>query len=133
MSRQPPRPTEAELEILTVLWSRGPSTVRDVHESISQRKPTQYSTVLKFMQIMAEKGLVRRNEKQRAHIYEAAQPREWTQQRLAGDLLQRAFGGSAKNLLMGALSTRKASKQELAELRELLHQYEKDQYEEGAK
>src|ERR1700677_117665 len=126
MSRQPPRPTDAELEILTVLWSRGPSTVRQVHESISRRKPTQYSTVLKFMQIMAEKGLVRRNEKQRAHIYEAAQPREWTQQRLAGDLLQRAFGGSAKNLLMGALSARKASKQELDELRTLLDEYEKD-------
>jgi BlaI family penicillinase repressor len=123
MSRQPPRPTEAELEILTVLWSRGPSTVRDVHENISQRKPTQYSTVLKFMQIMTEKGLVRRNEKPRAHVYEAAQPREWTQQRLAGDLLQRAFGGSAKNLLMGALSSRKSSKKELAELRELLDQY----------
>jgi BlaI family transcriptional regulator, penicillinase repressor len=123
MSRQPPRPTEAELEILTVLWSRGPSTVRDVHENITQRKPTQYSTVLKFMQIMTEKGLVRRNEKQRAHVYEAAQPREWTQQRLAGDLLQRAFGGSAKNLLMGALSSRKSSKKELAELRELLDQY----------
>src|SRR5271170_6375257 len=133
MSRQPPRPTDAELEILTVLWSRGPSTVRDVHENISQRKPTQYSTVLKFMQIMIEKGLVRRNEKQRAHIYEAAQPREWTQQRLAGDLLQRAFGGSAKNLLMGALSARKASKKELDELRELLDQYEKDDYEKGAK
>jgi BlaI family penicillinase repressor len=126
MSRQPPRPTEAELEILTVLWSRGPSTVRDVHETITQRKPAQYSTVLKFMQIMAEKGLVRRNEKQRAHIYEAAQPREWTQQRLAGDLLQRAFGGSAKNLLMGALSARKASKQELDELRTLLDEYEKE-------
>jgi BlaI family transcriptional regulator, penicillinase repressor len=81
--------------------------------------------VLKFMQIMAEKGLVRRNEKQRAHIYEVAQPREWTQQRLAGDLLQRAFGGSAKNLLMGALSARKASKQELDELRGLLDEYEK--------
>jgi len=128
MSRQPPqppRPTDAELEILTVLWSRGPSTVRDVHETVSRRKPTQYSTVLKFMQIMAEKGLVRRNEKQRAHVYEAAQPREWTQQRLAGDLLQRAFGGSAKNLLMGALSARKASKQELAELRKILDEYEK--------
>jgi predicted transcriptional regulator len=125
MSRQPPRPTEAELEILTVLWSRGPSTVRDVHETISRRKATQYSTVLKFMQIMAEKGLVRRNEKQRAHIYEAAQPREWTQQRLAGDLLQRAFAGSATNLLMGALSARKASKQELAELRKMLDEYEK--------
>src|ERR1700735_274668 len=126
MSRQPPRrPTDAELEILTVLWSLGPSTVRQVHESINRRKPTQYSTVLKFMQIMSEKGLVRRDEKQRAHIYEAAQPREWTQQRLAGDLLQRAFGGSAKSLLVGALSARKASKQELAELRNMLDDYEK--------
>src|SRR5580704_10583867 len=138
MSRQPPRPTDAELEILTVLWSPGPSTVRDVHESVSRRKPTQYSTVLKFLQIMAEKGLVRRDEKQRAHIYEAAQPREWTQRRLAGDLLQRAFAGSAKNLLVGALSSRKASKQDLAELRKLLDeyekvQYEKDEYEKGAK
>jgi len=125
MSPQPPRPTDAELEILTVLWSRGPSTVRQVHENVSRRKPTQYSTVLKFMQIMSEKGLVRRDEKQRAHIYEAAQPREWTQQRLAGDLLQRAFGGSAKSLLVGALSARKASKQELSELRNLLDDYEK--------
>jgi BlaI family penicillinase repressor len=125
MSRQPPHPTDAELEILTVLWSRGASTVRDVYESISRCRPVQYSTVLKFLQIMAEKGLVRRNEKQRAHIYEAAQPREWTQQRLAVDLLQRAFGGSAKNLLMGALSARKATKQELAELRKMLDDYEK--------
>src|SRR6202167_828686 len=125
MSRQPPRPTDAEVEILTVLGTRGPSTVRKVHESVSRRKPTQYSTVLKFMQIMTEKGLVRRNEKQRAHVYEAAQPREWTQQRLAGDLLQRAFGGSAANLLMGALSSRKASKQGLAELRKLLDEFEK--------
>jgi BlaI family transcriptional regulator, penicillinase repressor len=125
MSRQLPRPTDAELEILTVLWSRGPSTVREIHETISRRKPTQYSTVLKFMQIMAEKGLVRRDEKQRAHIYEAAQPREWTQKQLAGDLLQRAFAGSAKNLLMGALSAQKASKEELGELRNLLDEYEK--------
>lgn len=125
MSRQPPRPTDAELEILTVLWSRGPSTVREVYETINQRRAAQYSTVLKFMQIMAEKGLVRRDEKQRAHVYEAAQPREWTQQRLAADLLQRAFGGSASNLLLGALSSRKASRQELAELRRILDEYEK--------
>src|SRR5579864_6702013 len=97
-----PRPTDAELEILTVLWSRGPSTVRDVYENIAERKPTQYTTVLKMMQIMAEKGLVLRDEKQRAHIYEAAQPREWTQQQLAGDLLRRAFNGSARGLLLGA-------------------------------
>src|SRR5579872_2564988 len=110
MAEQPSRPTDAELEILTVLWSRGPSTVRDVHEAITQRKPTQYTTVLKLLQIMAEKGLVRRDEKERAHVYEASRPREWTQRQLAGDLLQRAFAGSAKSLLIGALSARKASK-----------------------
>jgi predicted transcriptional regulator len=121
-----PRPTDAELEILTVLWSRGATTVREVHETISQRKPTQYTTVLKTMQIMAEKGLVRRDETQRAHIYEAAKPREWTQQQLAGDLLQRAFNGSARSLMVGALSARKASKTELAELRRLLDEYEKE-------
>jgi len=119
-----PRPTDAELEILTVLWSRGPTTVRDVHEVIAARKPTQYTTVLKTLQIMAEKGLVKRDETQRAHIYEAARPREWTQQQLAGDLLQRAFNGSARSLMVGALSARKASKAELAELRKLLAEYE---------
>jgi predicted transcriptional regulator len=119
-----PRPTEAELDILTVLWSRGASTVRDVHEALIKRKPTQYTTVLKLMQIMAEKGLVRRNEDQRAHIYEARRPREWTQRQLAGDLLQRAFGGSARGLMMGALSAKKASKAELEELRRLLDEYE---------
>ena len=125
MPETPPRPTAAELEILTVLWSLGPSTVRDVHEALSRRKPAQYSTVLKFLQIMAEKGLVRRNEKQRAHIYEAARPREWTQRQLAGDLLERAFNGSAKSLMLGALSASKASKAELAEMRRLLDEYEK--------
>ena len=125
MASELPRPTDAELEILTVLWSRGPTTVREVHEAIAARKPTQYTTVLKLMQIMAEKGLVRRNEKQRAHIYEAARPREWTQRQLAGDLLQRAFNGSAKSLMMGALSARKASREELSELRSLLDEYEK--------
>ena len=125
MADHPSRPTDAELEILTVLWSRGPSTVRQVHEAICRRKPAQYSTVLKFMQIMADKGLVRRNEEQRAHIYEPARPREWTQRQLADDLLQRAFNGSAKSLMMGALSARKASKKELAELRKLLDEYDK--------
>jgi BlaI family penicillinase repressor len=122
---EPPRPTDAELEILTVLWSRGASTVRDVHAAIHTRKPAQYTTVLKLMQIMAEKGLVRRNEEQRAHVYEAAQPMEWTQRQLAGDLLQRAFRGSAASLMVGALSARKASKQDLAEMRRLLDEYEK--------
>ena len=125
MSRQPPRPTDAELDILTVLWSRGPSTVREVHDTISRRKPAQYSTILKFMQIMAEKGLVRRDEKERAHVYKAARPREWTQRQLAGDLLERAFSGSAKALLVGALAARKATKEELAEMRNLLDEYRK--------
>jgi predicted transcriptional regulator len=120
-----PKPTEAELEILTVLWSRGPATVREVHEVIAARKPTQYTTILKLLQIMAEKGLVLRNDKQRAHVYEPAKPREWTQQQLAGDLLQRGFDGSARTLMMGALSARKATKAELAELRKLLDEYEK--------
>ena len=123
MAEQTPRPTDAELEILTVLWSRGPTTVREVHEAICARKPTQYTTVLKMMQIMAEKGLVRRDEKQRAHIYQASRPREWTQRQLAGDLLQRAFNGSASSLLLGALSARKASQEELAELHRLIDEY----------
>jgi len=125
MADDPPRPTNAELEILTVLWSIGPGTVREVYNVISRRRPAQYSTVLKFMQIMAEKGLVRRDEKQRAHVYEAARPREWTRQQLAGDLMERAFSGSAKALLVGALSARKATKAELTELRRLLDEYRK--------
>ena len=120
---EPPRPTDAELEILTVLWSLGPSTVRDVHETIVRRKPAQYTTVLKTLQIMAEKGIVQRDEKQRAHVYSAARPREWTQQQLAGDLLQRAFGGSATSLMLGALSAHRASPEELAELRKFLAAY----------
>ena len=126
MTTEPPRPTNAELEILTVLWSIGPATVREVYNVISRRRPAQYSTVLKFMQIMAEKGLVRRDETQRAHVYEAARPRECTQQQLAGDLMERAFSGSAKALLVGALSARKATKAELAELRRLLDEYRKE-------
>jgi BlaI family penicillinase repressor len=125
MAEMLPRPTDAELEILTVLWSRGSATVRQVHECVCARKPTQYTTVLKMLQIMAEKGLVRRDEKQRAHIYQAARPREWTQRQLAGDLLQRAFDGSARSLLVGALSAQKASKKELSELHRLLEEYEK--------
>jgi|SRR5579863_582616 len=123
--KDPSRPTEAELEILTVLWSRGPSTVRDVHEAIARRKPTQYTTVLKLLQIMVEKRLVERDEEARAHVYRASRPREWTQRQIAGDLLERAFGGSAKSLLIGALSARRTSKEDLAEIRKLLDEYEK--------
>ncbi|MGO8789864.1 MAG: BlaI/MecI/CopY family transcriptional regulator [Terriglobia bacterium] len=121
-----PRPTDAELDILTVIWSTGPATVRQVHEIISKRRPAQYSTILKFMQIMAEKGLLLRDEEQRAHIYRAARPREWTRKQLAGHLLERAFSGSAKALLVGALSAKKTTKSELAELRKLIDEYAKE-------
>lgn len=123
-----PRPTDAELEILTVLWSRGPSTVREVHEAILGRRPAQYTTILKLLQIMDEKGLVKRDERQRAHIYTPAQAREHTQQQLAGDLLHRAFEGSARSLMLGALAARKTSRKELTELRQLLEEYEIDQF-----
>ncbi|NDJ15078.1 MAG: BlaI/MecI/CopY family transcriptional regulator [Acidobacteriia bacterium] len=119
-----PRPTDAELELLTILWSRGEATVRDLHEIVAARKPTQYTTILKTLQIMAEKGLVVRNQEQRAHIYEAAIPRESTQQQLAGDLLERAFQGSAALLMQGALSARRASEADLAEIRRMLDSYE---------
>ncbi len=119
-----PRPTDAELEILTVLWSRGPCTVREVHEVIASRRPAHYTTILKLMQIMAEKRLVCRDETQRAHVYEASRPRAWTQQQLAGDLLERAFGGSAAEMMMGALAARKASRKELLEIRRLLDEIE---------
>jgi BlaI family penicillinase repressor len=122
----PARPTDAELEILTVLWTRGPSTVREVHEEIDSRRPTQYTTVLKQLQIMAGKNLVQRDEQQRAHVYTAAKTREWTQRQIAGDLLHRAFGGSARSMLMGALSARRASRDELTEIRQLLDEYEKE-------
>ena len=122
---EPPRPTDAELELLTVLWERGACTVREVHDAVARRKPTLYTTVLKTFQIMAGKGLVHRDERQRAHVYSASRPREWTQRQLAGDLLLRAFGGSARSLMLGALSARKATPQELAEIRRLLEDYEK--------
>ena len=115
-----PRPTDAELEILKVLWRRGPSTVREVFETLGETKQTGYTTVLKFMQIMSEKGLVRRDESERAHRYEAAVPEEETQRRLVGDLLQKAFDGSARKLVLHALSADPASATELAEIRRML-------------
>lgn len=123
----PPRPTDAELEILTVLWRRGPSTVREVHDVIARRKPAQYTTTLKLMQIMAAKGLVQRDESARAHVYKASRPREWTERQVARDLLEKVFGGSARNLVLGALSARKTSRKELAEIRRLLDEYEREE------
>ena len=119
------KPTAAELEILRVLWARGPSTVREVHEVLSEKKALGYTTVLKLLQIMATKGTVRRDEGQRAHVYEARQPATETKRRLVGDVLQRVFEGSASQLLIHALEGRRTSKKELDELRRLLDEYER--------
>jgi BlaI family transcriptional regulator, penicillinase repressor len=124
-AKSPQKPTTSELEILQVLWTRGPSTVREVYESFSKTKPVGYTTVLKLLQIMAEKGLVRRNEDQRAHVYEACRPAQQTKQQIAGDVLQRVFEGSASDLMQHALAGRRPSKQEIEELRRLLDEHER--------
>ena len=126
MTRSPQKPTASELEILRVLWSRGPSTVREVHEALSEKKSLGYTTVLKLLQIMTTKGTVRRNETQRAHVYEAGLPAEQTKRQLAGDMLQRVFEGSASQLMMHALAGGKASPEEIEELRRLLDDYERN-------
>ena len=120
-----PKPTASELEILHVLWERGPSTVREVHQALSVKRPMGYTSVLKLMQIMTAKGTLRRNEEQRAHVYEAVQTAEKTKRQLALDVLQRVFDGSASQLMMHALADRKASKEEVDELRRLLNDYER--------
>ena len=121
-----PRPTDAELAILSVLWERGPSTVRDVHDSLAERQATGYTTVLKLMQIMTDKGLVVRDESQRAHVYEARYSEQRTQRLLLADLAERAFRGSPARLVMQALSDRTASAEEISEIRELLDKLEGD-------
>ena len=115
-----PRPTDAELAILRVLWDRGASTVRQVHDVLSRERPTAYTTALKLLQIMTEKGLVRRDETDRTHIYEPRLSEEQTQRQLVRDLLDRAFAGSASKLVMQALAARRASPEELGEIRRLL-------------
>ena len=125
MNQEPPqKPTVSELEILRVRWARGPSTVREVHEQLSEKKALGYTTVLKLLQIMTAKGTVRRNEEQRAHVYEACQPATETKRQLVGDVLQRVFEGSASELMIHALEGRRTSKKELDELRRLLDEYE---------
>lgn len=119
-----PRPTPAELEILTVLWERGPSTVRSVQERLGQQRATGYTTVLKLLQIMTDKGLVQRDEQSRAHVYSARLPEQQTRRQLVHDLVDRAFGGSASQLVLHALSGRKATPEELAHIRALLDQIE---------
>ncbi|MDX1582368.1 MAG: BlaI/MecI/CopY family transcriptional regulator [Thermoanaerobaculia bacterium] len=119
------RPTEAELAILRVLWERKRATVRDVHEELSRRNPTGYTTVLKLMQIMTDKGLVERDESNRAHVYRPKLSEQRTKRQLVGDLLDRAFGGATGELVMQALSSRKASSEELQQIRDLLDELER--------
>ena len=120
LASKPPRPTDSELEILRVLWQRNPSTVRQVQEELQKIRPTGYTTVLKLLQIMHQKGLVVRDETQRSHVYQPACSEEQTLGSLVSGLMQRAFGGSAKRLVLQALATQKASPDELAQVRELL-------------
>ena len=115
-----PRPTDAELSILRVLWDRGPSTVRQVHEVLGRARPTAYTTALKLLQIMTDKGLVERDERDRTHVYRAKLTEEQTQRQLVRDLLDRAFGGSASKLVMQALASRRASPDELREIRRVI-------------
>jgi predicted transcriptional regulator len=118
------RPTDAELAILRVLWRRGESTVRQVHDALSQERETGYTTILKLMQIMTEKGLVERDESERTHVYQTRLTQEQTQQQLVGDLLDKAFGGSASQLVLQALAAKPASADELKSIRQLLDELE---------
>ena len=123
MPVRPVVPSDAEFGILTFLWRSGPSTVREVYEALSEQKSLGYTTVLKLLQIMTTKGTVRRNEDQRAHVYEACQPAAETKRQLVDDVLQRVFEGSASELMIHALEGRPTSKKELEELRRLLDEY----------
>src|SRR6478672_5244799 len=120
MADRVPRPTDAELAILRVLWERGPSTVRHVHEVLGRERPAAYTTALKLLQIMTEKGLVERDERDRTHVYRARLTEEQTQRQLVRDLVDRAFGGSATKLVLQALSSRRATPEELGEIRKLI-------------
>ncbi len=120
------KPTTAELEILDVLWEREQATVREVHEAINLRKSTAYTTALKLMQIMTEKGLVERDDSSKAHIYKAKQPQEQTQKNLVSDLLEKAFRGSALKLVQHVLETKPTSAEELKEIRKLISEAEKN-------
>jgi predicted transcriptional regulator len=121
---KPPKPTDAELAILRVLWERGPSTVRETWQQLRPQQQTGYTTILKLMQIMFEKGLVTRNETERSHVYSTSRSQEETQQEVVGHLLDRVFAGSAPKLVMQALAGRKATREELAQIRRLLDQME---------
>lgn len=124
MPTKPPRPTEAELVILRALWQIGPCSVRDIHRALNETKPTGYTTVLKMMQIMTEKGLVERDEAVRPQIYRSCYSQEHTQRQLLGDLLHRAFDGSVRTLVMQALATKKSSPEQLEAIEKLLNRFE---------
>lgn len=126
MSPSPITPTDGELAILRVLWSRGPCTVREVHEVLSTDRDTGYTTVMKLMQIMAEKGLVTRDERARAHVYQAAQSQEATQGHLLSNLLQKAFDGRAEALVVRALADVPTSDEELDAIQALINQKRKE-------
>jgi predicted transcriptional regulator len=115
-----PRPTDAELAILRILWERGPSTVRHVHDILGRERQAAYTTALKLLQIMTEKGLVERDERDRTHIYRARLSEETTQRQLVRDLVDRAFGGSSSKLVMQALATKRASADELRDIRKAI-------------
>lgn len=117
-----PIPTPAELAILQVLWSNGPLTVRDVHEQLSSSESLGYTSVLKMLQVMHKKGLVKRNEEQRSHVYRAAQPAEQTQRGLVKNLVDKAFAGSATDLVVRALSSKKMSRADIERVRALIEQ-----------
>ena len=117
---KPPKPTDAELEILRVLWARGPSTVREVHDVLADTKAVGYTTTLKTLQVMTEKGLTVREDHRGLHIYQPRLAEEETQRRLVTDLLDRAFGGSTSKLVVQALASRRATPAELREIRRLL-------------
>ena len=122
----PPLPTDGELRILRVLWARGPSTVREVHDALGGDREAGYTTVLKLMQIMHDKRLVTRDASSRTHVYEAATPPEDTQRQLVRDLTERAFGGSALGLMMQALSSERASADDLRRIRALIDRLERE-------
>jgi BlaI family transcriptional regulator, penicillinase repressor len=115
-----PRPTDAELAILRILWDRGPSTVRQVHDILGRERQAAYTTALKLLQIMIEKGLVERDERDRTHVYRARLSEETTQRQLVRDLVDRAFGGSSMKLVMQALASRRASPDELRDIRKAI-------------
>jgi BlaI family transcriptional regulator, penicillinase repressor len=123
--RKIPKPTEGELAILRVLWEHGPATVRQVQDALEQERGTGYTTSLKLMQIMLEKGLLKRDDSAHAHVYQAAVSRESTQKRLVSDLLDQVFEGSAQQLVMQALSAKKSSPDDLAAIRQLLDEMER--------